>query len=88
MPTIEVPSMMTKYTNGVKEIKAEGKSVKKIIDHCLKKQFPELYKNLFDENGNPWISIFVNGEYIKYSDEKRKIEENDIIIISIPIAGG
>lgn len=88
MPIVEVPKILAKYTNGATKIKAEGKTVKRIFDHCLKKQFPELYKNLFDEKGNLWISIFVNGEYAKYSDEKKEIKENDIVTISIPIAGG
>ena len=87
MPVIEVPAILRRYTDDKKEIEFDGKTVKEIIEKCLRHHHPELHEALFNVNGNFWMWILLNGERIKYNDE-RKLKKEDKISFLAPMTGG
>ena len=90
MPSVLIPTPLRKLTNDLEEVSASGANIGEVIDN-LDKAFPGLKDRVCDETGavRRFVNIFVNGEDIRFLDEKATtLKENDEISIVPAIAGG
>lgn len=90
MATIIIPTPLRKFTNQQSKINVDGKNIKEVFEE-LTLNFPEIKKNLIDENGNirGFVNIFLEDEDIRnLQKENTLIEKNSIISIIPAIAGG
>ena len=90
MPTVLIPTPLRKLTNELETVSAAGANVGELLDN-LDKAFPGLKDRVCDEAGNVrrFVNIYVNGEDIRFLDEKATVvKDSDEISIVPAIAGG
>ena len=90
MPSVLIPTPLRKLTNDLELVEASGANVGELLDN-LDKAFPGLKERVCDEQGNVrrFVNVFVNGEDIRFLEEKRTpIKEADEVSIVPAIAGG
>ena len=90
MPTVLIPTPLRKLTNELEEVSAAGATVGELLDN-LDGAFPGLKDRVCDEAGNVrrFMNIFVNGEDIRFLEEKATpVKDTDEISIVPAIAGG
>lgn len=90
MPTVLIPTPLRRLTNDLEEVSAAGADIGTLIDN-LDQAFPGLKDRVCDESGNVrrFVNIYVNGEDIRFLQEKATpVNENDEISIVPAIAGG
>jgi len=90
MPSVLIPTPLRKLTNELEEVSAAGANVGELLDN-LDLAFPGLKDRVCDEAGNVrrFVNIFVNGEDIRFLDEKATVvKDTDEISIVPAIAGG
>ena len=90
MPTIIIPTPLTKFTNNTARVNIQAGNVKGIVDK-LTLNFPDLKKHLLDEKGNirSFVNVFVGDEDIRnLQQENTPIKEETVISIVPAIAGG
>ncbi len=88
--TVRVPAPLQKLTQNKAEIKAEGSSIKELIED-LEKKFPGMKERLCDDTGNvrKFINIYVNEEDIRFLQrDKTPLKDGDKVSIIPAIAGG
>ncbi len=90
MPTVLIPTPLRKLTNELEEVSAAGATIGELIDN-LDAAFPGLKDRVCDEAGNVrrFVNIFVNGEDIRFLEDKATaVKDSDEISIVPAIAGG
>jgi len=90
MPSVLIPTPLRKLTNELEEVSAAGSTVGELLD-SLDKAFPGLKDRVCDEAGNVrrFVNIFVNGEDIRFLEDKATpVKDTDEISIVPAIAGG
>ena len=90
MPSVLIPTPLRKLTNDLEEVSAAGATVGELLDN-LDKAFPGLKDRVCDEAGaiRRFVNIYVNGEDVRFLDEKATVvKETDEISIVPAIAGG
>ena len=90
MPTVLIPTPLRKLTNELEEVSAAGANIGELLDN-LDKAFPGLKDRVCDEAGNVrrFVNIFINGEDIRFLEEKATpVKDTDEISIVPAIAGG
>ena len=90
MPSVLIPTPLRKLTNDLEEVSAAGTNVGELLDN-LDKAFPGLKDRVCDEAGaiRRFVNIYVNGEDVRFLDEKATVvKETDEISIVPAIAGG
>jgi molybdopterin synthase sulfur carrier subunit len=90
MPSILIPTPLRKLTNELETVSAGGDTIGELLDN-LDKSFPGLKERICDESGNVrrFVNIFVNGEDIRFLEEKATpVKDADEISIVPAIAGG
>lgn len=90
MATIQIPTPLRKFTNNESRFETEKSSVKEAIQELVT-NYPELSKNLLDENGNirSFVNVFVEDTNIKSLEkEETSVKEDQTINIIPAIAGG
>ena len=90
MPSVLIPTPLRKLTNDLESVSAAGNNVGELLDN-LDKAFPGLKERVCDETGNVrrFVNIYVNGEDIRFLEEKATaVRENDEVSIVPAIAGG
>jgi molybdopterin synthase sulfur carrier subunit len=90
MPSVLIPTPLRKLTNELEEVSAAGANIGELLDN-LDKAFPGLKDRVCDDAGNVrrFVNIFVNGEDIRFLEEKATVvKDNDEISIVPAIAGG
>jgi sulfur-carrier protein len=90
MPSVLIPTPLRKLTNDLEEVSSSGSTIGELIDN-LDKSFPGLKERICDEAGNVrrFVNIFVNGEDIRFLEEKATpVKDADEISIVPAIAGG
>jgi len=90
MPTVLIPTPLRKLTNEIEEVSAAGATIGELLDN-LDRAFPGLKDRVCDEAGNVrrFVNIFVNGEDIRFLEEKATpVKDTDEISIVPAIAGG
>jgi sulfur-carrier protein len=90
MPSVLIPTPLRKLTAELESVSAAGANIGELIDN-LDKAYPGLKDRLCDEAGNVrrFVNIYVNGEDIRFLEEKATaVKDNDEISIVPAIAGG
>ena len=90
MPSILIPTPLRKLTNELEEVSVAGATIGELLDN-LDQAFPGLKDRVCDEAGNirRFVNIFVNGEDIRFLEEKATpVKDTDEISIVPAIAGG
>ncbi|MDQ3623907.1 MAG: MoaD/ThiS family protein [Verrucomicrobiota bacterium] len=90
MPNVLIPTPLRKLTNDLDVVSAAGSNVGELLDN-LDKAFPGLKERVCDGDGKVrrFVNIFVNGEDIRFLEEKATpVAEADEISIVPAIAGG
>lgn len=86
---IHVHSTHRQYTNGMKTIRTNGKTVGEALNNFVD-QFPGMRNELFTEKGDllHYIEIYLNKESAYPGELERKVEDGDDIQIAAFLAGG
>ncbi|MBI2089503.1 MAG: MoaD/ThiS family protein [Deltaproteobacteria bacterium] len=90
MVRVRVPTPLRKFTNGADEVKAQGNTVRALVDD-LEKNFPGIKERICDETGKirRFVNVYVNGDDIRFLQNMETIvKEGDNISIVPAIAGG
>jgi len=90
MPQILIPTALRRFTNDTDSVEIAAASVGEALK-ALTAQFPNLAKNLFNDEGKlrSFVNVYVNDEDIRYlAREATKLEAKDIVSIVPSIAGG
>ena len=90
MPSVLIPTPLRKLTNELEEVSAAGATIGELLDN-LDHAFPGLKDRVCDEAGNVrrFVNIFINGEDIRFLEEKATpVKDTDEISIVPAIAGG
>lgn len=90
MPSVLIPTPLRKLTAELESVSAAGANIGELIDN-LDKAYPGLKDRLCDEAGNVrrFVNIYVNGEDIRFLEEKSTaVKDSDEISIVPAIAGG
>ncbi len=90
MPSVLIPTPLRKLTNELEEVSVAGATIGELLDN-LDQAFPGLKDRVCDEAGNVrrFVNIFVNGEDIRFLEEKATpVKDTDEISIVPAIAGG
>ena len=90
MPSVLIPTPLRKLTAELESVSAAGANIGELIDN-LDKAYPGLKDRLCDEAGNVrrFVNIYVNGEDIRFLEEKGTVvKDSDEISIVPAIAGG
>ncbi len=87
---VRIPTPLQKLTNNQAEVKAQGTSIKELIDD-LEKNFPGFKDRICDEKGKirKFINIYVNEEDVRFlQQDETPLKDNDEVSIIPAIAGG
>ena len=90
MPSVLIPTPLRKLTNELEEVSAAGATIGELLDN-LDQAFPGLKDRVCDEAGNVrrFVNIFINGEDIRFLEDKATpVKDTDEISIVPAIAGG
>lgn len=90
MPSVLIPTPLRKLTNDLETVSAAGGTVGELLDN-LDQAYPGLKDRVCDEQGNVrrFVNIYVNGEDIRFLEEKTTpVKDSDEISIVPAIAGG
>lgn len=87
---VRVPTPLRKFTNGADEVKAQGNTVRALVDD-LESKFPGIKERICDETGKirRFVNVYVNGDDIRFlQNMETALKEGDAISIVPAIAGG
>jgi molybdopterin converting factor small subunit len=94
---IRIPSPLRGFTNGLKTVEAEGKTVSEVPED-LKNKYPGIRERLYDrKTRRTLINIYLNHEDIRILNKEKgryeidpsmPVKEGDQLSIIPPIAGG
>jgi molybdopterin converting factor small subunit len=90
MSVVRIPSPLRPYTEGQKEVEADGATVMAVLED-LGRRFPSLRSHLFNGNGalRPYVNIFINDRDIRgLEGEATPVVAADRLMIVPSIAGG
>src|SRR5256714_13112548 len=90
MPKVLIPTALRQFTGQLDAVEVSGATVADALTQ-LTTQFPNIKKNLFNEQGKlrSFVNVYVNDEDIRYLDkDATKLEGNETISIVPSIAGG
>lgn len=90
MATIIIPTPLRKFTNHEPRVDVQATTVKEAIN-ALSVNFPELKKNLLDNNGKirGFVNLFVGNEDIRNLQQENTVLATNSVLSIIPaIAGG
>ena len=86
---IDIPSYLQPFTNNVEAVEVNGSTVGGCLNHLVK-QFPDIQKMLFAENGKllGYVGIYVNGEDTYPEELAKPVKSGDELYILYVIGGG
>jgi molybdopterin converting factor small subunit len=86
---IDIPSYLRPFTNNRGVAEVGGSTVGECLNHLVK-QFPDLEKMLFAENGELGrsVGIYVNGEDAYPQELARPVKDGDELYLLYVLAGG
>lgn len=87
--TVRIPTPLRTLTGGHDEVKAEGSTVRDVIDD-LEKNYPGIKERLCDDKGvRRFVNIYANEEDIRFLDNlDTALKDGDSVQIVPAIAGG
>ena len=90
MVRVRVPTPLRKFTNGADEVKAQGNTVRALVDD-LENKFPGIKERICDETGKirRFVNVYINVDDIRFlQNMETALKEGDAISIVPAIAGG
>lgn len=90
MVKVRIPTPLKKLTNNQAEIHVEGRTIIEIINN-FDKGYPGIKERIVDENNEirRFVNIYLNGEDVRFLDEKEtEVKDGDEISIIPAVAGG
>ena len=89
MPTVRIPSVLRKHTDGTAKVAADGATVGEVL-RAVAAQYPGLEGQLFDGDAvRGFINVYVDDEDIRYVSGLDSPVENDSEVALMPaVAGG
>src|ERR1051325_11731563 len=89
--TVSIPTALRKLTNNQPNVTVQAKTVGEMFT-SLTKQYPEMKKHLFTEDGTlrNFVRVYVNEEDTNYisGGKDAPLKEDDTVTIVPSIAGG
>ncbi|MDR2772320.1 MAG: MoaD/ThiS family protein [Elusimicrobiota bacterium] len=88
--TLLIPTALRNFTDGKKEVQAEGKTVGEAVDNFAN-VYPDIKRHLYDEKGvlRAFINIFVGETNIKnLQGLDTPLKDGDTVMLVPAIAGG
>ncbi len=90
MPAVRIPTPLRPYVGGKAEVAAAGDTVGAVLDD-LTRQYPELAKHLYADNGElrSFVNVFLGQENVRsLSGIRTPVKDNDQLRIVPSMAGG
>ena len=89
MTTIRIPPTLRADVGGVREVPAEGESVRELLDDLMDR-FPALRPQLVeDDEIAPFVNVYVEGEDVRTLDGlDTPVEHGSTVILLPAMAGG
>ena len=87
MPTVFIPTMLLKMTDGVKRVDCEASNVRQVVDR-LEERFPGIKSELVEKGRlRPNLAVSVDGEVARMGLLEKVGEKSEIHFVPA-IAGG
>jgi sulfur-carrier protein len=89
MKIIRIPPTLRTETNGARQVKAAGGTVRELLDDLMD-QFPNLRSQLVEDDGiAPFVNVYLEGEDVRTLDGLDTPVGDDATVILLPaMAGG
>lgn len=89
MPTVRIPSVLRKHTDGAAKLTADGGNVGEVL-RALAADHPGLEEQLFDgDTVRGFINVYVDDEDIRYvSGLDTPVERDSEVALMPAVAGG
>lgn len=89
MTTIRIPPTLRAEVGGVREVPADGESVRELLDDLMDR-FPALRPQLVeDDEIAPFVNVYVEGEDVRTLDGiDTPVREGSTVILLPAMAGG
>ena len=89
MPTVRIPSVLRKHTDGAAKVAADGATVGEVL-RAVAAQHPGLEEQLFDgDSVRGFINVYVDDEDIRYvSGLDTPVESDSEVELMPAVAGG
>jgi molybdopterin synthase sulfur carrier subunit len=89
MTKVRIPPTLREQTGGVRELAAEGDTVRDLLDDLMDR-FPALRRQLVEDNDiAPFVNVYVEGEDVRTLDGIDTEVRPDSTVILLPaMAGG
>lgn len=87
---VRIPTPLRSLTKGQAEVRADGKTVKEVLEH-LEGAYHGLKERICDEEGNlrRFVNLYLNDEDIRFlKDLDTEVHDGDGLSIVPAIAGG
>lgn len=88
--TVRIPTPLRTFTDGVEEVKVEGKNIGEIISN-LEANYKGIKERICDESGQirRFINFYLNDEDIRFLNNlETPVKDGDYISVVPAIAGG
>ncbi|MBM4055036.1 MAG: MoaD/ThiS family protein [Planctomycetes bacterium] len=88
--TVRIPTPLRTFTNGVEEVKVEGKNIGEIISN-LEANYKGIKERICDNSGQirRFINFYLNDEDIRFLNNlETPVKDGDYISVVPAIAGG
>ena len=88
--TINLPSVLSRLTNGERVVTAHGATLGQAIDD-VSRRFPSLRPRLVDDAGNPYsfVTLYLNDEDVRFRGGlAAAVEDGDEVTVVPAVAGG
>jgi len=86
---IDIPSYLQPFTTNLDAVEVNGSTIGGCL-HNLTKQFPDIEKMLFVQNGklHGYVGIFVNGADAYPEELAKPVKDGDELQLVLMLAGG
>ena len=87
---VRLPTMMRQHAGGQAVVKANGESLREVIDDLVL-QFPQLRGQIVTDEGalHKFVNVYLNDDDVRYLGKlDTKVGESDTISILPAVAGG
>ena len=89
MPTVRIPTVLRKHTDGAAKVQADGATVGEVFDHLVQQHRGLRDQLLEDGRVRGFINVYVADEDIRYIDGlDSPVEPDDEVAIMPAVAGG
>ena len=89
MSRVRIPPMLRGEVGGVREVPAEGETVRELLDDLMAR-FPALRPQLVeDDDIAPFVNVYVEGEDVRTLDGlDTSVDDGSTVILLPAMAGG